>query len=80
MPVDYMGFSFRPDGFSDRNPTLDVPKDPNGPNGHRLLVCDNFYTRRNRARTLLRFTDGEMRTLGTVRIILHGKYGALATG
>ncbi|KAE8971695.1 hypothetical protein PR003_g26257, partial [Phytophthora rubi] len=29
MPVDYMGFSFRPDGFSDRNPTLDVPKDPN---------------------------------------------------
>ncbi|KAE8966158.1 hypothetical protein PR002_g28453 [Phytophthora rubi] len=30
MPVDYMGFSFRPDGFSDRNPTLDVPKDPNG--------------------------------------------------
>ncbi|EGZ27825.1 hypothetical protein PHYSODRAFT_539188 [Phytophthora sojae] len=30
MPVDYAGFSFRPDGFFDRNPTLDVPEDPNG--------------------------------------------------
>ncbi|MFI9814301.1 primary-amine oxidase [Saccharothrix variisporea] len=25
MPVDYSGFSFRPVGFNDRNPTLDVP-------------------------------------------------------
>ncbi|KAK1930413.1 Histamine oxidase [Phytophthora citrophthora] len=30
MPVDYAGFGFRPDGFFDRNPTLDVPEDPNG--------------------------------------------------
>ncbi|NUT90460.1 MAG: tyramine oxidase, partial [Saccharothrix sp.] len=25
MPVDYSGFTFRPAGFNDRNPTLDVP-------------------------------------------------------
>ncbi|KAE9281571.1 Histamine oxidase [Phytophthora fragariae] len=30
MPVDYTGFSFRPDGFFDHNPTLDVPEGPNG--------------------------------------------------
>jgi primary-amine oxidase len=25
MPVDYTGFKLKPDGFFDRNPTLDVP-------------------------------------------------------
>ncbi|MDF2583647.1 MAG: tyramine oxidase, partial [Mycobacterium sp.] len=25
MPVDYTGFKMKPDGFFDRNPTLDVP-------------------------------------------------------
>jgi primary-amine oxidase len=25
MPVDRCGFTLRPDGFFDRNPTLDVP-------------------------------------------------------
>ncbi|POM68374.1 Hypothetical protein PHPALM_15472 [Phytophthora palmivora] len=43
------------------------------PNCHRLLVCDIFYTRHNLAKTLLAFTDGEMRMLGTVRIPLQGK-------
>ncbi|KAG6943184.1 hypothetical protein JG688_00017736 [Phytophthora aleatoria] len=41
------------------------------PNFHRLLVCDNFYTRHNLAKTLMSFTDGEMRMLGTVRISLQ---------
>ncbi|KAE8899747.1 hypothetical protein PF007_g16673 [Phytophthora fragariae] len=40
----------------------------------RLLVCDNFYTRHNLAKTLLAFTDGEMKMLGTVRISLQGKW------
>ncbi|KAE9001144.1 hypothetical protein PR003_g15855 [Phytophthora rubi] len=30
MPMDYTGLSFRPDCFFDRDPTLDVPEDPNG--------------------------------------------------
>uniref|UniRef100_H3GEE4 PiggyBac transposable element-derived protein domain-containing protein n=1 Tax=Phytophthora ramorum TaxID=164328 RepID=H3GEE4_PHYRM len=46
--------------------------------GHRLLVCDNFYTRHNLAKTLMAFTDGEMRMLGTVRISLQGKWNAAA--
>lgn len=46
------------------------------PNKRRLLVCDNFYTRHNLAKTLLAFTDGEMRLLGTVRIHLQGKWNA----
>ena len=26
MPVDYAGFTLKPVGFFDRNPTLDVPR------------------------------------------------------
>ncbi|KAK1946029.1 hypothetical protein P3T76_003077 [Phytophthora citrophthora] len=47
------------------------------PNGHRLLVSDNFYTRHNLAKTLLAFTDGEMRLLGNVCIYLQGKWNAM---
>ncbi|KUF78757.1 WASH complex subunit [Phytophthora nicotianae] len=46
------------------------------PTQHRLLVCDNFYTRHNLAKTLTTFTDGEMKLLGTVRIGLQGKWMA----
>ena len=28
MPVDYTGFTLKPDGFFDRNPALDVPRTP----------------------------------------------------
>ncbi|GMF48857.1 unnamed protein product [Phytophthora fragariaefolia] len=40
MPVDYAGFSFRPDGFFDRNPTLDVPEDPNGKEFSENCECE----------------------------------------
>jgi primary-amine oxidase len=30
MPVDYAGFMLSPENFFDRNPTLNVPEDPNG--------------------------------------------------
>ncbi|TWP36596.1 primary-amine oxidase [Leekyejoonella antrihumi] len=30
MPVDYCGFTMKPNGFFDRNPTLDVPASPAG--------------------------------------------------
>ncbi|MFD6309217.1 tyramine oxidase, partial [Streptomyces sp. NPDC060223] len=33
MPVDYTGFTLKPVGFFDRNPTLDVPRSSNG-RGH----------------------------------------------
>ncbi|GMF49481.1 unnamed protein product [Phytophthora fragariaefolia] len=46
------------------------------PNQRRLLVCDNFYTRHNLAKTLTTFTDGEMKMLGTIRIALQGKWMA----
>ncbi|RLN54284.1 hypothetical protein BBJ29_007854 [Phytophthora kernoviae] len=39
MPVDYAGFGFRPDGFFDRNPTLDVPEDPNGKDFSENCEC-----------------------------------------
>ncbi|KAG6963381.1 hypothetical protein JG687_00006587 [Phytophthora cactorum] len=40
MPVDYTGFGFRPDGFFDRNPTLDVPEDPNGKEFSENCECE----------------------------------------
>ncbi|GMF45458.1 unnamed protein product [Phytophthora fragariaefolia] len=46
-------------------------------NGHRLLICDNFYTRHNLAKTILAFNDGEMKMIGTVRISLQGKWNAM---
>ncbi|KUF95983.1 Bifunctional epoxide hydrolase 2 [Phytophthora nicotianae] len=44
------------------------------PTGHRLVVSDNFYTRHTFAQALLKFTDGEMHLLGTVRINLVDKW------
>lgn len=38
MPVDYAGFKLKPEGFFDRNPTLDVPEDPNGKD-HSRRCC-----------------------------------------
>ncbi|GMF31034.1 unnamed protein product [Phytophthora fragariaefolia] len=46
------------------------------PNQRRLLVCDNLYTRHNLTKTLTTFTDGEMKMLGTIRIVLQGKWMA----
>jgi primary-amine oxidase len=34
MPVDYAGFTLKPHGFFDRNPTLDVPASIGGHGGH----------------------------------------------
>ena len=34
MPVDYAGFTLKPQGFFDRNPTLDVPASTSGGHGH----------------------------------------------
>ncbi|RLN98874.1 hypothetical protein BBJ28_00014494 [Nothophytophthora sp. Chile5] len=39
MPVDYAGFKMVPEGFFDRNPTLDVPEDPNGSDSSDLHGC-----------------------------------------
>jgi primary-amine oxidase len=33
MPVDRIGFKLEPDGFFDRNPTLDIPVGGDGENG-----------------------------------------------
>jgi primary-amine oxidase len=33
MPVDYTGFTLKPVGFFDRNPTLDVPPSTSGAHG-----------------------------------------------
>ncbi|RLN74357.1 hypothetical protein BBJ28_00008624 [Nothophytophthora sp. Chile5] len=38
------------------------------PNGRRLIVSDNYYTRHILARALLVLTDGEVRTIGTCRM------------
>ena len=35
MPCDYVGFSLKPAGFFDRNPTLEVPP----PAGHGTAHC-----------------------------------------
>ncbi|POM80684.1 Copper amine oxidase, partial [Phytophthora palmivora] len=48
MPVDYAGFGFRPDGFFDRNPTLDVPEDPNGKE-----FSENFQTSNSDIKTTI---------------------------
>ena len=40
MPVDYRGFTLKPHGFFDRNPTLDVPARADGsscPRGVRTV-------------------------------------------
>ncbi|OWY92831.1 hypothetical protein PHMEG_00038001 [Phytophthora megakarya] len=47
------------------------------PNGHRLLVCDKFYTRHVLCKTLMEFTDSEMKILGTVRITLQGQWNGI---
>ncbi|OWZ24586.1 hypothetical protein PHMEG_000336 [Phytophthora megakarya] len=48
------------------------------PTGHRLVVSDKFYTRHTFARALLKFTDGEMHLLGTVRINFVDKWNKSA--
>ena len=37
------------------------------PTEHRVVVCDNFYTRHSFAKLLKLLTDGEIRILGTMR-------------
>jgi primary-amine oxidase len=39
MPVDYTGFALKPEGFFDRNPTLDVPEDPNNAKRHTTTTA-----------------------------------------
>jgi primary-amine oxidase len=39
MPVDMTGFVLKPEGFFDGNPTLDVPKDPNGQSRATRNAC-----------------------------------------
>ncbi|RAW23861.1 hypothetical protein PC110_g19709 [Phytophthora cactorum] len=47
------------------------------PTGYRLTVSDNFYTRHTFAKAILAFTDGEMRTIGTVRLNLIDKWNKM---
>ncbi|RLN05777.1 hypothetical protein BBJ28_00019071 [Nothophytophthora sp. Chile5] len=42
--------------------------------GRRLMVSDSFYTRHLLAKALLKFTDGEVGTLGTGRLNLVDKW------
>ncbi|POM78669.1 Hypothetical protein PHPALM_3774 [Phytophthora palmivora] len=44
------------------------------PTGYRLVVSDNFYTRHTLARAILAFTDGAVRTTGTVCLNLVDKF------
>ncbi|KAE9332458.1 hypothetical protein PR003_g14511 [Phytophthora rubi] len=44
------------------------------PSGYRFVVSDNFYTRHTFAKAILAFTDGEVRTTGTVRLNVIGEW------